>query len=171
MVYGLSNPTHFFSHNFLVSLSLFLLSRDALSFSISRDLHHRSRHRSTLLGHCFWVIDRNTSTHLPCESNSIFFSIWLYGSLILLIWDQFWSKFFWVWKWLSWKDCLIVWFIYLYWCTFVLLEWWLKLFMFSIRVSLWCFDCRMSFECCSFSDLHYQGDQTLSITTTLPPAL
>ncbi|KAH0852392.1 hypothetical protein HID58_094056 [Brassica napus] len=29
----------------------------------------------------------------------------------------------------------------------------------------------MSFECCSFSDLHYQGDQTLSITTTLPPAL
>ncbi|CAN7093527.1 unnamed protein product [Brassica rapa subsp. narinosa] len=23
----------------------------------------------------------------------------------------------------------------------------------------------MSFECCSFSDLHYQGDQTLSITT------
>ncbi|CAN6827491.1 unnamed protein product [Brassica oleracea] len=23
----------------------------------------------------------------------------------------------------------------------------------------------MSFECCSFSDLHYEGGQTLSITT------
>ena len=36
MVYGLSNPTHFFSHNFLVSLSLSSLTRRSLFLDLTR---------------------------------------------------------------------------------------------------------------------------------------